>query len=58
MDQAEVEKILGFRVVHMGGSSYQCQRINDKGKVVSVNPASEREFKMFALLCQDSTERV
>lgn len=54
----ELEKTLGFRIVHMGGSSYQCQRFNDKGKVVSVSPASEREFKMFDLLCQDSTGRV
>jgi hypothetical protein len=58
MDQAEAEKLLGFRIVNLGGTGFQAQRIGDKGKVTAVRPASESEYKMFRLLCQDSTGRV
>lgn len=56
-DLTEIEKTLGFRIVQVGVEAYQCQRF-DKGKVVSVSPATIREFKMFTLLCRDSSGRV
>lgn len=55
-----VEAHLGFRIVRVEGSKVkgaegpdtaQYQRIDEKGKVLHVAPAVERELTMFNLLC-------
>lgn len=52
--QVSVERRLGGRIVVSGseaGSGWQYQRLNDKGGILSVRPATLLEAHMFQMLC-------